>query len=136
MLVVTSYKLAVGLCVVTMLCWGSWANTLKLARKNWPYQLFYWDFGIGLVIISILSAVILGYVKGLPFTLWDDLHHLSWKAFSFPFLGGVVFNVANILLVAGIDLAGIAIMFPLAIGLALVLGSIINYFKFSAAVCN
>lgn len=40
MTTVDSYAVAVVLCIMTMLCWGSWANTQKLASKEWRFQLF------------------------------------------------------------------------------------------------
>ncbi|WP_235602791.1 GRP family sugar transporter [Piscirickettsia litoralis] len=127
MLIINSYPLAVMLCIITMLCWGSWANTQKLASKSWSFQLYYWDYGFGVLIISFILAITLGSTghEGRAFFTdlsQADLHNL-WSAF----LGGVIFNLANILLVAAIDIAGMAVAFPVGIGLALVIGVIVNY---------
>lgn len=127
MLVVESYVIAVIMLIVTMLCWGSWANTQKLASKEWPFQLFYWDYVIGVFILALILAFTLGSTGegGRPFLA--DLAQAGSNALILAFTGGVVFNLANILLVAAIDIAGMAVAFPIGIGLALVIGVIANY---------
>ena len=127
MYIVNSYPLAVFLCFITMLCWGSWANTQKLASKEWRFQLFYWDYSIGIMLISLVLGLTLGSIgeEGRGFV--QDLQQVSTKAFWMAFLGGVVFNVANLLVVAAIDIAGMAVAFPVGIGIALVLGVVNNY---------
>ena len=60
MFIVQSYPLAIAFCFITMLCWGSWGNTQKLAARTWRYELFYWDYVIGLLLFSVLSAFTLG----------------------------------------------------------------------------
>jgi glucose uptake protein len=127
MLIVDSYAVAVVLCVVTMLCWGSWANTLKLASKEWPFPLYYWDYAIGLVLTSLLLGLTIGSVGSEGRSFVPDLRQASGDALLSAFLGGVVFNVANLLVVAAIDVAGLAVAFPVAIGLALVVGVVVNY---------
>jgi glucose uptake protein len=125
--IVEQYPLAVALCLVTMLCWGSWANTQKLAGKTWRFELFYWDYVLGVLGASLVFAFTLGSAgeAGRPFLA--DLRQASAGALGSAFLGGVVFNAANILLGAAIALAGMAVAFPVGIGMALVLGVIVNY---------
>ncbi len=127
MLIVQSYALAVTMCVVTMLCWGSWANTQKLASKEWRFQLFYWDYAIGVLLLALVLAFTLGSTGsgGRPFLA--DLRQAEGKWLGSAFLGGVIFNLSNILLVAAIDIAGLAVAFPVGVGLALVLGVITTY---------
>ena len=127
MFVLHSYVWAVLLCVVTMLCWGSWANTQKLARAGWRFVLFYWDYAIGVVLLSVVVAFTLGSVgtDGRPFM--QDLAQADRSNLLSALVGGVIFNAANILLVAAIDIAGMAVAFPVGIGLALVLGVVVNY---------
>ena len=127
MFIVTNYSLAILFCFITMLCWGSWGNTQKLAGKTWRYELFYWDYVIGILLFSLISAFTLGSFgsEGRSFLL--DLGQAEWGNIGSAFLGGVVFNAANILLAAAIALAGLSVAFPVGIGLALVLGVIINY---------
>ena len=110
-----------------MLCWGSWANTQKLASKSWAFQLFYWDYALGLVLLSLVFGLTLGSTGEVGRSFVEDLGQASWAHIGSALLGGVIFNIANLLVVAAIDLAGMAIAFPIAIGLALVLGVIINY---------
>ena len=127
MFIVNSYALAVVLCFVTMLCWGSWGNTQKLASKNWRYELFYWDYVIGMVLFALLLAFTLGSIgsEGRPFL--EDLKQASAESILWILLGGVIFNASNILLSASVSLAGMSVAFPLGVGLALVLGVINNY---------
>jgi len=127
MLVIQSYPIAVMMCIVTMLCWGSWANTQKLASKQWKFQLFYWDYCIGVVLISLIAGITVGSSGSVGRGFIVDLQQATLVAIGFAFLGGVVFNLANILLVAAIDIAGMAVAFPIGIGIALVEGVIINY---------
>jgi glucose uptake protein len=127
MFVVESYFLAVIMCIITMICWGSWANTQKLATKEWPFQLYYWDYAIGVVILSLIFAFTLGSFGTAGRSFLMDLVQATMVALLLAFLGGVLFNLANILLVAAIDIAGMAVAFPIGIGLALVLGVITNY---------
>ena len=127
MLIVESYPLAVSLCVVTMLCWGSWANTQKLASREWPFQLFYWDYSIGVLLLTLAFAFTIGSNGEEGRSFLPDLSQASGDAITTAFLGGVVFNLANLLLVVAIDIAGMAVAFPVGIGLALVIGVITNY---------
>ncbi len=127
MFIVESYPLAVLLCVVTMFCWGSWANTQKLAGRQWPFQLFYWDYAIGVFLLSLILAFTLGSsgTQGRGFVA--DLGQAEARWLGWALLGGVIFNLSNILLVAAIDIAGMAVAFPVGVGLALVLGVITSF---------
>jgi len=129
MFVVESYAVAVLMCIITMLCWGSWANTQKLASKEWKFQLFYWDYSIGVLILTLILAFTMGSFgqQGRPFLA--DLGQASTAAIWLAILGGIIFNFANILLVVAIDIAGMSVAFPVGIGLALALGVIDNYRK-------
>jgi glucose uptake protein len=127
MFIIDNYSLAVLFCVITMLCWGSWANTQKLAGKTWRFELFYWDYVIGIVLFSILSAFTLGSIGQGGRSFLDDLAQAGTENILSAFVGGVVFNAANILVAAAISIAGMSVAFPVGIGLALVLGVIVNY---------
>ncbi|MFT4114916.1 GRP family sugar transporter [Silvibacterium sp.] len=121
-----TYSVALAFIVITMLCWGSWANTLKLCQ-GYRFQLFYWDYVIGLLVGSLLWGVTLGSMgtSGRPFFL--DIAHATAPHIFYAIAGGAVFNVANLLLVAAIDIAGLAVAFPVGIGLALIVGAISSY---------
>jgi glucose uptake protein len=127
MFVVQSYSLAVVFCVITMLCWGSWANTQKLASKTWAFQLFYWDYVLGVLLLSLILAFTMGSFGNTGRCFLRDLSQASGSSIGSAFLGGIVFNLANILLVVAIDLAGMAVAFPIGIGMALIIGVITNY---------
>ena len=127
MVIVESYPLAVVMCVITMLCWGSWANTQKLATKEWRFQLFYWDYAIGVLLLSLLLAFTMGSTGSGGRGFLADLQQADAKWLWSAFLGGVIFNLSNILLVAAIDIAGLAVAFPVGVGLALVLGVITTF---------
>jgi len=120
------YWVVLSFMLVSMLCWGSWANAVKLC-PGYRFQLFYWDYVIGLAAAGIVWGLTLGSFgsAGAPFL--QDISGASRHAFWLAFAGGAVFNVANLLLVAAIDIAGLAVAFPVAIGLALVVGAVGNY---------
>lgn len=128
MFIVENYGLAVALCWVTMLCWGSWGNTQKLAANTWRYELFYWDYVLGILLFSLLWGITLGSIGESGRSFLEDLGQVSWGNFCNAFCGGVVFNASNILLSSSISLAGMSVAFPVGVGLALVLGVFINYF--------
>jgi glucose uptake protein len=110
-----------------MLCWGSWGNTQKLAGKTWRYELFYWDYVIGVLLFSLINAFTLGSIGAAGRSFIPDLMQADITNIGSAFIGGVIFNLANILLSAAIAVAGMSVAFPVGIGLALVLGVIINY---------
>lgn len=128
MFIVQDYSLAILFCVVTMLCWGSWGNTQKLASKTWRYEYFYWDYVLGVLILSVLSAFTLGSIGVEGRSFMSDLSQADMSSMGSAFLGGIVFNAGNILLSAAIAICGMSVAFPVGIGLALVLGVLINYF--------
>jgi glucose uptake protein len=127
MFIIESYFWAVFCCFITMLCWGSWANTQKLARKEWRFELFYWDYAIGVLLLSVVMVLSLGSIGDQGRGFIEDLGQADLENILSAALGGVVFNAANILLVAAIAIAGMAVAFPIGIGLALVLGVVVNY---------
>ena len=127
MFIVQNYLLAVILCFVTMLCWGSWANTQKLAGKTWRYELFYWDYVIGILLFSIVLGLTLGSTGETGRSFLTDLGQITPENYVSALIGGAVFNLGNILLSAAIAMAGMTVAFPLGVGIALVLGVIVNY---------
>jgi len=127
MFVLESYMVAVVFCVITMLCWGSWANTQKLAGKTWRFELFYWDYVFGVLLMAVVFAFTMGSTGQSGRGFMEDLSQAEPTNLGYAFLGGVIFNAANILLVAAIAIAGMSVAFPVGIGLALVLGVVVNY---------
>jgi len=127
MFIPTVYEVALSMIIFSMIAWGSWANALKLC-KGWRFELLYWDYVWGILLMTLILGFTLG--RTAPASLDSfiqnlraaDGHHLL-----LAFLGGIVFNIANILVVAAIAIAGMAVAFPIGIGLALVIGSVLNY---------
>jgi glucose uptake protein len=127
MFIPQSYSLAIILCIVTMLCWGSWGNTQKLAGKSWRFELFYWDYVLGILLFAVLLGLTLGNngISGRGFI--EDMGQAEPGNILNAVLGGIIFNASNILLVAAMSIAGMAVAFPVGVGIALALGVIINY---------
>ena len=121
-----TYLAALLFTLLSMMCWGSWANTFKLAGK-WRFELFYYDFAVGVMLGALLYAYTMGNLGYDGFLFWDDFMHAGKHQWLDGWLGGVVFNLANMLLVAAISVAGMAVAFPVGIGLALVIGVAWNY---------
>ena len=133
MVMLASYGIAVLFCVITMFCWGSWGNTQKLVGKTWRYELFYWDYVFGVVLAALVFGLTMGSHGQYGMSFCESLKQASRESLLWAFAGGVVFNIANILLVAAIAVAGMAVAFPVGIGLALVLGVLVNYLGDPAA---
>jgi glucose uptake protein len=130
MILPETYASALLLIVLSMLCWGSWANTFKLAGKltgKWRFELFYYDYSVGVLLAAIIAAYTFGSM-GSELTFSDNLLVAGKRNMAYAVAAGMVFNLANMLLVAAISVAGLAVAFPVGIGLALVLGVIWNYF--------
>ncbi len=121
-----TYEAALFLMILSMLCWGSWANTLKMC-PGYRFQLFYWDYAIGLAAGALAWGVTAGSLGAAAPTFFDAVSHTPLGPIVWAVCGGVVFNVANLLLVAAIDVAGLAVAFPVGIGLALIVGAVSSY---------
>jgi glucose uptake protein len=121
------YSIALLMMILSMLCWGSWPNTYKLC-KNWRFELLYWDYVWGILLTAILVGLTLGRTDPASAdSFFQNLSAADAPHLAYAFLGGIVYNLANILIVGAIAIAGMAVAFPVGIGLALVIGSILNY---------
>jgi len=121
---------AIALCLITMIGWGSWANTQKLAGKeHWPFELYYWDYAIGVALAGVLFALTMGSLGSAGMGVFENLRTASPSAIAAAAESGALFNVANILLVVAIDAAGLALAFPVGVGLALVIGTVASYYE-------
>jgi glucose uptake protein len=127
-----TYQVTLALMILSMLCWGSWANTLKLC-PGFRFQLFYWDYAFGLLGGAVILGLTAGSLGHSGQAFLSAVSHSSFSTITWAFLGGVIFNVANLLLVAAIDVAGLAVAFPVGIGLALVVGAVSSYLVSPAA---
>ena len=127
MVLVNNYSLAIAFFILTMICWGSWANTQKLAAKTWRFELFYWDMVTGLLLLATIAAFTLGTFGNQGRTFIEDLRQADIASIGSAFLGGVVWNLGNLLLVAAIAVAGMSVGFPIGGGIAWILGIVVNY---------
>ena len=122
-----SYATALALTILTMLCWGSWANVLKIA-KGWRFELLYYDYSIGVALCALVAGLTFGtWGSPDPLRFADDLAHAGNMNILSGFAAGVIFNLSNILLVGAISVAGMGVAFPIGVGLALVVGVIWSY---------
>lgn len=129
MVVITQYPLAVVVSFLTMFCWGSWANTQKLTNQSVPTTIFYRDYTYGILLLSIILALTLGSFGSVGRSFFTDVQQADTHSLLMALVGGLVFNMANMLIVAGIELAGLSVAMPVGIGLALILGVIVNYLR-------
>lgn len=129
MYIINDYSVAVAFCIVTMLCWGSWANTSKISTKNWPFPMFYWDYSLGLILAAILFGLTMGSTGSGGRNFLADIQQANLSSVFSAAVGGVVFNFSNLLIVAAITVAGLSVAFPIGVGLALVIGVVVNYIK-------
>lgn len=127
MILIGSYPLAVFFFVLSMICWGSWANTQKIAEKNWRFELFYWDLAVGLLLFATFAVFTAGSLGQEGRTFLTDLKQADGSSIFYAMLGGVVWNLGNILLVAAIAVAGMSVGFPIGGGIAWILGIGVNY---------
>jgi glucose uptake protein len=123
-----TFGVGLAMMIVSAICWGSWANTYK-GVKNYRFELFYWDYAVGIFLISLILAFTLGSSGHDASSFLNNVHSADPSNFGFAMLAGAIFNLANLLLVAGIDMAGLAIAFPVSIGIALVVGTVLTYLR-------
>jgi glucose uptake protein len=127
MVLVQNYSLAVFLCFVAMVCWGSWQNTQNLIGKEWRFELFYWDYSIGIVLFALIMAFTFGSFGEQGRSFLPDLAQADPKNLLSSALGGFIWNIGTLLLVASISIAGMSVAFPIGGGIGWTLGILINY---------
>jgi glucose uptake protein len=121
-----SLGIALAMMITSAICWGSWANTYK-GVKNYRFELFYWDYAVGIFLVSLVLALTMGSTSHDADSFLNNVHSADATNIVSTMIGGAIFNLANLLLVAAIDMAGLAIAFPVSIGIALVVGVISSY---------
>lgn len=121
-----TFGVALLMMIATAICWGSWANTFK-GVKNYRFELFYWDYAIGIFLASLVYAFTMGSTGNEATSFLSNIRGADGSNIGWALLAGVIFNLANLLLVAGIDMAGLATAFPVSIGIALVVGTVLSY---------
>jgi glucose uptake protein len=121
-----SLGIALVMMITSAICWGSWANTYK-GVKNYRFELFYWDYAVGIFLISLILAFTMGSTGNNSTSFLNNVHAADTANIVHAMVGGALFNLANLLLVAAIDMAGLAVAFPISIGIALVVGVVLSY---------
>jgi glucose uptake protein len=121
-----SLGLALMMMITSAICWGSWANTYK-GVKNYRFELFYWDYAVGIFLISLILALTMGGAGHNESSFLNNVHAADGSNIIYALVGGALFNLANLLLVAAIDMAGLAVAFPISIGIALVVGTVLSF---------
>ena len=121
-----SLGIALFMMITSAICWGSWANTYK-GVKNYRFELFYWDYAVGIFLVSLILALTMGSTGHDASSFLNNVRSADTSNIGYTMIAGVIFNLANLLLVAAIDMAGLAVAFPVAIGIALVVGVISSY---------
>jgi glucose uptake protein len=121
-----TFGVALVMMITAAVCWGSWANTFK-GVKNYRFELFYWDYAIGIFLISLILALTMGSTGHDASSFLNNVDSADRSNIVSTLVGGAIFNLANLLLVAAIDMAGLAIAFPISIGIALVVGVLLSY---------
>jgi glucose uptake protein len=127
MVLVQNYTLAVLLCTLAMICWGSWQNTQNLIGKGWRFELFYWDYSIGIVVFALIMAFSFGSFGNQGRSFLSDLAQADTKNLLSSAIGGFIWNIGTLLLVASISIAGMSVAFPIGGGIGWTLGILINY---------
>src|SRR6201997_722345 len=126
MFVPHDFNLALLMMITSAVCWGSWANTYK-GVKNYRFELFYWDYAVGIFLVSLFLAFTMGSTANDSSSFLKNVRSADPSNIVSTLIGGAIFNLANLLLVAGIDMAGLATAFPVSIGIALVVGVVSSY---------
>jgi glucose uptake protein len=121
-----SLSIALLMMITSAICWGSWAITYK-GVKNYRFELFYWDYAIGIFLISLVLAFTMGSSGHDSSSFLNNVREADPSNILSTLIGGAIFNLANLLLVAAIDMAGLAVAFPVSIGIALVVGVVLNF---------
>lgn len=124
---IENYKIAIGLCFLAMICWGSWQNTRNVAGLSWRFELFYWDFVAGILLLSLLMAFTFGSFGNDGRSFIEDVQQANLKNIGSAVLGGAIWNIGTLLLTAGIAIAGMSVAFPIGGGIGWILGIVILY---------
>ena len=92
MILIQHYTLAILAFILCMICWGSWANTQKMA-SNYRFELYYWDLIVGILFTAFIAAVTLGSMGEQGRTFWEDLEQASRMSILMALLGGESFGI-------------------------------------------
>jgi glucose uptake protein len=127
MVLIQNYAFAVTLCFLAMICWGSWQNTQNLIGREWRFELFYWDYSVGIFLFALVMAFTFGSFGNQGRSFIPDLQQADVRYLLSAAVGGFIWNVGTLLLVASISVAGMSVAFPIGGGLGWTLGILVNY---------
>lgn len=125
MFIPDNFAVALMVMLAGMVCWGSWSNPFKLT-PNRRFELFYWDFAVAVLPAALLGALTLGSAFGGP-TAVENFQAAGARSMLYALLAGIVLNCGNVLVTAALSLVGMAIAFPIALGLSIVVSTILSY---------
>jgi glucose uptake protein len=125
MFIPDTFGVALAVMLAGMVCWGSWANPYKLTPTR-RFELFYWDFAVGSFLTALLGALTLGSLFGEPAAI-GSFHAAGGLSKFYALLAGIVLNCGNVLVTAALALVGMAVAFPIALGLSIVVSTILSY---------
>ena len=129
MVEITNYPIAIAICFLAMICWGSWQNTQKFTGEGWNFELYYWDFALGILLMSLVYAFTVGSFGSSGRSFLEDLDQASFRNIGYALFAGIIWNLGTMLLVRAIAIAGMATAFTIGGGLAWLLGIILNFIE-------
>ena len=122
MILPASQAATLALLIISLICWGSWANTLKLAGK-WRFELYYYDFALGFAVLAVAAAFTGGLMNSGELTFQDNFLITSYRSMAYVMAAGAIFNLGNMLLAATVAVAGMALAFTVTFATALVVAT-------------
>ena len=88
----TSFEVGIGLLILSLLCWGSWPSTFQRAGK-WRYELFYFDFSAGFLLLALIAAFTFGTMNATELTFRENFLITGYRKMAFAVGAGVLFNI-------------------------------------------
>ena len=123
MLLPASPAATLALVLISLICWGIWANTLKMAGK-WRFELYICDFALGFALLAVVAAFTAGTLSSSELTFQENFLVASYRNIAYVLLAGAIFNAGNMLLTATVSMAGMALAFSITCGVALTVAAI------------
>jgi glucose uptake protein len=117
-----SYSSSLLILILAGVCWGSWANTQKLARPR-RYELYSFDFILGLLAISAAAAFTFGSWNAAELTFQENFLVTGYRNIAWALGAGMVFSIGYTFLTAALSVSGLAVAFPVSMGIAVVVGA-------------
>lgn len=123
MILPASPAATLALLLISLICWGTWANTLKLAAK-WRFELYFYDFALGFVLFAVVAAFTAGTLASSELSFQENFLVASYRNVAYVLVAGAIFNIGNMLLTATVSLAGMALAFSVTCGVALTVATV------------